>query len=289
MGGLVDYSNGPVSELCFVSIAELPAEPVNSKPPSHGFFCSEVLKRITKAVQKLSLFLALVAALAHTSQAQGVFEFAHGEWEASVFAGGSFIGSSTHKTPVEGSTTQSSRIVGLSYGTGSQLGLRVTDDEWQHWGTAAEYSFSNQPLTFTNLSDSIQSLGLGSAIHRFSYDILYYAQDRDHKLRVFAFVGPGVSLFHIKGSGKEIAEAQGIHLTDPWKFTMNWGGGAKYLLRNQVAASIQFNDSVSGIPRYGLPETGRVVSGVFVPGFHPKGLLNNWLISAGFIYQWDER
>lgn len=244
---------------------------------------------VSAAIHKLSLLIAIVAALAQTSQAQGVFKFANGEWEASIFAGGSFIGSSTHKTLIEGSSTQSSRIVGLHYANGSQLGARVTDDEWQHWGTAIEYSFSNQPLTLTNLSDSIQSLGLGSAIHRFSYDILYYPQDRDHKLRAFAFVGPGVSLFHIKGSSKEFAEAQGIHLSDPWKFTMNWGGGVKYLLKNQVAASLQFKDSISGIPNYGLPETGRIVSGFYVPGFHPSGLLNNWLISMGFVYQWDER
>ena len=235
---------------------------------------------------RTSLLLSLVLVLsAGTGHAQGVYKSANGEWEASIFAGGSFIGSGTHQTPVEGQS--STRAVGLRYGTGLQLGGRLTGNQWQHWGTSLEYSFSNQPITFTNLSDSIPSLGLGHAIHRFSYDVLYYFRDRDSRVRPFILGGPGVSLFHVNSSGKNAAAAQGIHLSDPWKFTMNWGGGVKYLFRKQVAGSLQFGDSISGVPGYGLPETGRVVSGVYVPGFRPKGLLNNWLVGIGFIFQWD--
>jgi opacity protein-like surface antigen len=234
----------------------------------------------------LSLFLILFAG---PGQAQGVTEFTHGEWEASIFAGGSFLSDGAYETPAEGSGQPSSRAVGLSYATGAQMGLRLTNNRWQHWGTALEYSFSNQPITFTNLSDSIPSLGLGHAIHRFAYEVLYYPLDRDSRLRPFIFAGPGVSLFYIKDSGKAAAEARGIRLSDPWKFTMNWGGGVKYLLRKQVALSAQFGDSISGVPGYGLPETGRVVSGAYVPGFRPDGLQNNWLIGAGFTFQWDDR
>ena len=239
-----------------------------------------------KTFPLLSLFLILFA---EPGQAQGVSELTHGEWEASIFGGGSFLGDGVYGTPVEGSGESSSRAVGLSYSTGAQMGIRITDNHWQHWGTAFEYSFSNQPITFTNLSDSIPSLSLGHAIHRFAYEVLYYPLDRDYRLRPFVFAGPGVSLFYVKDSGKEAAEVQGIRLSDPWKFTMNWGGGVKYLLRKQVALSGQFSDSISGVPNYGLPETGRVVSEAYVPGFRPDGLQHNWLISAGFVFQWDNR
>jgi hypothetical protein len=232
----------------------------------------------------LSLLLILSA---EHGRAQGVPKSAHGEWEVSVFGGGSFLGSGVYKTSVEGSGQSSSRAVGLSYGTGGQLGIRATANQWHHWGAALEYSFSNQPITFTNLSDSIQSLGLGHSIHRISYDVLYYPHDRDHKLRPFVFAGPGISLFYVKGSGKEAAAARGIRLSDPWKFTMNWGGGVKYILQRQIAASVQFSDSMSGVPGYGLPETGKVVSGVYIPGFQPKGFLHNWQIGIGFVYHWD--
>ena len=237
------------------------------------------------ALLTLLLFLVLFPGYSH---AQGVYKAAHGEWEAIIFGSGSFLGDGVYPTPVEGSSQSSSRAVGLSYGTGFQMGIQVTDNQWKHWGTGFEYSFTNQPLTFTNLSDSVPSLGLGQAIHGFAYDILYYPRDRDYKLRPFVFAGPGVSLFHINSSGKDAAAALGIHLSDPWKFTMNWGGGMKYLLRKQVAAAFQFSDRISGVPGYGLPETGKVQSGTYIPGFRPEGLMHNWMVRFGIAFQWDD-
>ncbi len=232
------------------------------------------------------LFLVLAAIPGQAQTARGM---SHGEWEASVFGGGSLLGSGLYNTPVSGSAQRSSRGVGLRFGTGPYLGVRLTDNRWQRWGAAVEYSYSNQPISFTNLSDSIPSLGLGHAIHRFSYEILYHVRDRRERLRPFVFAGPGVSLFYVKGSAKQAAAAQGIRLSDPWKFAMSWGGGMKYLLIEQVALSVQFSDSISGVPRYGLPTAGNVVGGQYIPGFHPDSYLHNWLISAGFIYQWAKR
>jgi opacity protein-like surface antigen len=239
----------------------------------------------------LSAFLPIlfVALLPLPGRAQGAFRLTHGEWEFSVFGGGSFLGSNTYPTPVTGPGQPASRTVGLRYGSGYQMGVRVSDNQWQHWGATLEYGFSNQPITFTNLSDSLPSLSLGHSIHRFAYDVNYYFRDRDSRWRPYAFAGPGVSLFYVKGPAKTSAAAQGIHLSDPWKFTMNWGGGVKYLLHRQVAGSFQFSDSLSGVPGYGLPESGSVVSGVYVPGFHANGYLHNWLVSLGFVFQWNDR
>jgi opacity protein-like surface antigen len=240
-----------------------------------------------KAIARACLAILVVAFLPLLGRAQGAFSLTHGEWEASFFGGGSFLGSHVYATPSTGPGQPPSRAVGLRYGTGYQMGARLSDNFLQHWGATLEYSFSNQPITFTNLSDSVPSLGLGHSIHRFAYDINYYLRDRDSRWRPYVFAGPGVSLFYVKGPAKASAAAQGIKLSDPWKFTMNWGGGVKYLLRRQVAGSFQFSDSISGVPGYGLPKSGGVVSGTYVPGFRPDGYLNNWLISLGFIFQWE--
>ena len=224
------------------------------------------------------------------SLAQGSLVLTHGEWEASFLGGGSFLGSGTYSTPVDNSGQSSSRAVGLKYDTGYSLGAAITENRWQHWGMTLEYNFANQPITFSNLSDSIPSLRLGHLIHRFAYDVLYYPLDRHQKLRPYLFAGPGVSLFYIKGSSKNEATALWVSsLSDPWKFTMNWGGGVKYLFKKPVAALFQFSDSISGVPGYGLPETGSVGSGGYSPGFRPDGLMNNWLISFGLNYQWNDR
>lgn len=72
----------------------------------------------------------------------------------------------------------------------------------------------------------------------------------------------------------------GIRFTNPWKFTANLGGGVNYLLHDHLSGNLQFRDSISGVPAYGLPATG-------ISGFSPRGLMNNILISAGLVYEWD--
>jgi hypothetical protein len=81
----------------------------------------------------------------------------------------------------------------------------------------------------------------------------------------------------------------GVRFTDPWKVSFHWGGGVKYLMRDQVGVVLQFNDSASGVPGYGLPTTALDLTGQFTPGFRPDGVAHNWLVSIGFTYQWDER
>ncbi len=223
------------------------------------------------------------------AKAQG-FSLTHGEWEASFFYGGSLPTSGTHVTPVEGSGQNSPGTVGLRYAKGYMIGVSLSQNPWEHWGAALEYVFSNQPMTFTNLSDSIPSLSLGQSVHRFAYDVVYYPRGRHQRLRPYAFAGPGIALFYIKGASKDAASVQGItSLSDPWKFTMNWGGGVKYLVREHAVASFQFSDSVSGVPGYGLPEIGKTGQAGYVAGFRPDGLMNNWLVSVGFTYQWETK
>jgi opacity protein-like surface antigen len=231
-------------------------------------------------------FVAVILALAGTAQAQAKRPLSHKKWEVSVFAGGSFIGEGTYPTPVIGSSQETSRTVGLRYASGSQFGFRITENRGHHWGGSAEYSFSNQPLTFTNLSDSVPSLSLSHSVHRFAYDVLYYPTESSVRLRPYVFAGSGVSLFYVGGSSKEAAAARGVHLSDPWKFTYHWGGGLKYLVADGVAVGFQFSDGVSDVPSYGLPPTS-VSGSQAVAGFRPDGYLNNWLVSLGFVYQWD--
>jgi opacity protein-like surface antigen len=233
------------------------------------------------------LVIPFLLMLAESGQAQTVYKAAHGEWEASIFAGGSFLGSGEYDTPIEG--TGQSRTVGLKYDSGFQIGGRITANRWEHWGAEGEYSFSDQAVTFSNISDDYASLTLDHSIHRIAYNVIYYIYDRNSRLRPYLLGGPGVTLFHISGSTKDAAKAQGIPISDPWKFTMNWGGGFRYLLKKQIAVSAQFSDSISGVPAYGLPDVGRYVDTTYIPGFSPSGVMHNWLISGGFVYQWDDR
>ncbi len=238
-------------------------------------------------MRNLLVTFLLLSLVPLAAQAQSPVPVTHRRYELTVFAGGSFVGDKSMLTPVSGGGQSPFRTVGLSYATGTQFGMRVAENRWKHWGAVLEYSYSNQPFTFKNLTDAAPSLTYAQSIHRFLYDVAFYPLDRSHRLRPFAFAGAGVSLYQTRGSSNPGAET--IHLNSPWKFTSRWGGGVKYLILDQVAVTLQYSNYISGVPGYGLPESGSIVSGQYVPGFKPDGLLQNRVISLGFTYQWGSR
>ncbi len=81
------------------------------------------------------------------------------EFEGSGFAGGSFIGDHQFGN------------VGVHYGSGYQVGARVNENLNDYWNADLEYSLSNQPLRFTNLTPNAPSLTFGQTVHTFSYSV----------------------------------------------------------------------------------------------------------------------
>jgi opacity protein-like surface antigen len=242
-------------------------------------------------MNKYILVLVFVVAwFSAAAEAQTGIPPNHRAWEFTPFGGGSLIRGEQFKTPVIGSSQETTRTVGMHFGKGPQLGVRIAENRWDHWGASLEYSFSNQPLSFTNVSPELYSIAFGHSVHRLIYDVLYYPVDRSKRLRPYAFGGTGVTRFHINDTSKaEAASTLGITLVDRWKFTISWGGGVKYLVLDHVAICFQFSDRITGVPDYGFPRSIQVVGGAFRPGFEPTGYLNNWLINLGFAYQWGER
>ncbi len=233
------------------------------------------------------LLLLIVLAVPRAAQAQ--LRLFHRSWEVSFFGGGSFLGDRRYPTDVAGPSPTGARNVGLRYGSGYVVGASVTENRWRHVGATFEYTFANQPLEFAGLLDQPESLGLSHSVHRVAYELAYYPLDPHSRLRPYAFAGPGLSLFRV--ARKSIAEgsASETRVSDPWKFTVNWGGGVKYLLVDHWAASLQFTDSVSGVPGYGLRPTAYAAAGALVPGFRPNGFLHDKIVTLGIVYQWDDR
>jgi opacity protein-like surface antigen len=210
------------------------------------------------------------------------------DWEFSGFAGGSFLGKFQFPTTISGGGQQGSQNVGMHYGSGYELGLRLSENLGNSWGSDLEYSFATQPLTFTNLSPTIPSLALSHTVNHFTYSVAYIPLSRFSRFRPYAKVGSGASLFYISKTSKQEALEQGLELRDSWKFLVNWGGGFTYLIHPPVAIRFDVKDYISGVPSYGLPPTARVVNGRFQPGLARNGLMNNWQMNFGVIYQWDD-
>jgi opacity protein-like surface antigen len=213
----------------------------------------------------------------------------HRKWEFFTFGGVSSIASKDQKTPVIGEEDNTSRFVGLHYSSGYLVGLRIGENIGDYWGAEFEYSYSNQPLRLTDLSPGIPSLDLSHSVHRLVYDILYYPLPKASRFRPFAFAGGGASLFYIKGSSKTEGAALGLDLKDRWKAAFSWGGGLKFLVRDQFALRFQIGDQATGVPDYGFPSMAVVGQDQFTPGFKPSGYLHNWLLTFGLVYQWGER
>jgi hypothetical protein len=248
---------------------------------------SRGLLRRSRIFSIFLLLFAFFSLFSQSSHAQGFFAVEDSEWEAFVFLGGSFPGSSEHSTPVEG--LSESRLVGLEYDPGLQIGGGIMNNRWSKVSAALEYSLSAQSATITNLSDLLPSLTGNHSIHRISYNILYFPRGRKVRLQPYVFGGPGLSLFYVRRSIKDAAEALGLRLKDPWKLTISLGGGARYFLGSRIAAFFQFGDNISGVPGYGLPISGRVIGGQYIPGFRPNGFLHNWETRCGIMFQLSER
>jgi opacity protein-like surface antigen len=235
---------------------------------------------------RLLLLLIVISCMPVAALAQ-VRGSLHRDWEFGVFGAAVSAGDRTVATPVAGVSGQTSRGVGMKVSKAAEMGFMITQNLGRHWAANLEYSLANQPLTFQNLGDAIPTFKAGQAVHRMAYEVLYLPRPPSQRLRPYVFAGPGIALFHIHKQSKTAASSLGMHLSDPWKPTLNWGGGVKFLIQDHFAVSGHFSDAISGLPRYGLPRKAAFWSNQFHPGFDARGIMHNWRIGAGFIYEWD--
>jgi outer membrane protein W len=231
-------------------------------------------------------FLAL--AFSGQAFAQRSYSPEHRDWEVTAFGGGSFVNDHEFPTPVVGVGQQQSETVGVHYAAGYQVGLRIGENLGDYWGADLEYSFANQPLTFTNLSPAIQSFSAGQAIHHFSYNVSYLPFTPRSRFRPYGSIGAGAALYYISKASKIEASSLGLSLRSDWQFAANFGGGFKYLIEDEVAVTFDVRDQMSKFPSYGLPQSTQVIAGRYQPGLARTGLLHNWQLNIGFTFQWDD-
>lgn len=230
--------------------------------------------------------IAFVCSQSAFAQTQDVLE--HREWEASGFVGRSFGSTFRFPTSVSGGEQESSRTVGLQYLSGYLTGVRISQNLGDYWGADLEYSFAVQSVRFINLSPSIQDLSLNHYLHHGSYNVSFLPRSRTKRFRPYGDAGIGGAWFYLPGRVKKDASKLGLSLHDGWEFLFNFGGGFKYLVRDQFALTFDVKDRLSGVPSYGLPGSARVVDGHYQPGIARHGIMQNVQISFGFNYQWDE-
>ncbi len=210
------------------------------------------------------------------------------KWEVSIFAGSSHRGDGIFITPFSDTAVPpavTSNNVGLSFASGYAIGARVTENLGKYFGAELEYSLSNQPLVFTNLTPDIARVSVDHRVHQITYVVLVYGLPRSSRLRPYGVVGPGVSLYEFFGDNEDDAVANGVNLKDRWKFGATFGGGVKYRVAEKFGVRFDVRDHMTGVPDFGLPALGTAAA----PGFRPDGRLQNWQFTIGLSYLFSDR
>src|SRR5262249_10946043 len=113
----------------------------------------------------------------------------------------------------------------------------------------------------------------------------YYFVDGDEKWRPFGTFGIGVYRFSPTQEGKGVAAGNFItgptRISSNTKLGLNFGGGVEGQLDEHIGLRFDLRDHLTGIPRFGLPETPLNPGGAFYP---VSGLLNNVELGIGLVF-----
>ncbi|MFB3904640.1 MAG: hypothetical protein ACE15E_14415 [Acidobacteriota bacterium] len=204
------------------------------------------------------------------------------KWEFSIFAGSSHRGEDVYVTPFEGTL---SRDVTLRFAPGYLVGARISENLGGRFGAELDYSLANQPVEFRNLAPTLLLLSLDQRVHNIAYTVLFYGLKRNSRLRPYAAVGPGISLYETFGTAEDNAAALGLNLKHRWKAAGIIGAGVKYRTTEETGFRFDVRDHITGVPDFGLPGAGTIQTA----GFRPDGQLHNWQFSVGFFYSFSGR
>jgi len=232
---------------------------------------------------KKTLVIVLFFALSALGvSAQGVPSQAENKWEVSGFFGFGGAGDDVFVTPVEEGATQDVR---LALEQSFVLGLRITENLGQYLGAELEYSLTNQPLLFQNLSPTLPFLALDHKVHKLAYSVLFYGMRRQKRIRPFGSIGFGTSFFQVNNNSQNEALRQGADLNNRWKLAFSYGAGVKLQVAPSWGVRADFRDQVTGVPDFGFPSQAPLrKDGGTGPGFRADGVLHNWQTTVGLTY-----
>jgi opacity protein-like surface antigen len=176
------------------------------------------------------------------------------------------------------------RLFETQFQNGIKIGVRGTFNVGEHWGAEGTYSFSSNGLQVRGVTPTtVQDYGVH--LQQFTGNALYFFTASGKSFRPFVTAGLGVSRYS-PASDAKLAAAQDFLgqpavLVSTSAFDFNFGAGIETKPWDHFGVRLDFRDHVTGIPRFGLPETA---TGPTAPFFPVQGSAQDFEISAGFIY-----
>lgn len=227
----------------------------------------------------LLVFVAVLCFFSSSASGQIPLRPDENKWEVSFFAGFSHLSGGDFVTPIDGGSTQT---VGLDAKSRYILGGRITENLGERFGAELEYGVASHPLVFTNVRATAPRVEAEQKVHKLAYSVLFYASDRQKRVRPFGSVGAGASLYQVNSDTQTLQ--QGVDLKGRWKFAVSYGGGIKVQMGENWGLRGDFRDHITEVPDFGLPGTVTSILGIPRAAFRPEGKFHNWQVTMGVMY-----
>ncbi len=176
-----------------------------------------------------------------------------------------------------------------NFAKGGRLGFRGTVDVGRHWAVEGTYSFGTDNLRMFELAQvPPRERAFGVRSHQIGANTLYFIDVKSlHGILPYANVGLGVIRYAPTSAAKAIAATQKFVdepavISTTSKVDLNFGGGVQAKASKWLAVRFDFLDHVTGIPRFGVPQTAPATN----PGadFYPvSGSIHNFETSVGLV------
>jgi opacity protein-like surface antigen len=176
------------------------------------------------------------------------------------------------------------RLFDTQFQNGIKIGVRGTFNVGEHWGAEGTYSFSSNGLQVRGVAPAtVQDYGVH--LHQFTGNALYFFSASGKSFRPFVTAGLGVSRYSPTSDAKLAAAqdflGQPAVLVSTSAFDFNFGAGIETKPWDHFGVRLDFRDHVTGIPRFGLPQTATSPTAPFFP---VQGRAQDFEISTGLTY-----
>jgi hypothetical protein len=196
-----------------------------------------------------------------------------------IFGGGSFLKG-------ERSFNVGGTPLITNYAKGGLLGVRVTTDLDSHWSLEGAYSRGTNNLRIYDMSALPPDMaGFGTRVNRLTGNVLYYAGEKNARIRPFVTAGIGIMRFSPTNAAKARATLGFVDapatISANTKLAFNFGGGAEAKMNDWIGFRADIKDHIASIPRYGDPQAPTAGIADYYP---VSGAVHNWEMSVGVVF-----
>ena len=247
--------------------------------------------KLGRGVGTIASIAAIILMMNAPAWAQSDAWAEHPRTRVAIFGGSAF--SSSERTFDIDPQDPGEEVFTTKFVSGGAYGFRGTYDLTPNLAIDGILSFGRSNLLVTEISRTPpRTRGFGISRKQFGANILYFTSPPGSRIRPFATGGVGISRY----SPTEQAKLQALNpdgrgfidevaiLESSNKPSFSFGGGAEVMLNPKFGVRVDFQDFISSIPRFGVPQSDPGGGADFYP---VDGSIHNFIISVGIIYYMD--